>query len=220
MFPFSNADSFPPLHEADEDGLLAIGGDLSVSLLLEAYSKGIFPWYNEGEPIQWFSPDPRCVLFPDELRISKSMQQLLRCNKFSFTVNTAFKQVIESCSSVSRKDQDGTWIHNDMIVAYKKLNKLGFAHSAECWQDGELVGGLYGIKLGKVFFGESMFSLVANASKFAFIQYVQLLLKESVLLIDCQVKTDHLISLGARSISRNSFSKYITDKEIRNERFF
>lgn len=214
MFPFPDANSFPLLHEADEDGLLAIGGQLSVPLLLEAYSKGIFPWYKEGELVQWWSPDPRCVLFPRKLKISKSMQQILRSNKFTFTINKNFEQVIHECGSVCRAEQDGTWINSDMITAYTKLHELGFAHSAECWMNDKLVGGLYGVKIGQVFFGESMFSLVPNASKYAFINYVELLQKESIQLIDCQVKTDHLISLGAELISRNEFSSYLNNKDF------
>lgn len=196
---------FPPVHLADDDGLLAIGGDLSTERLLLAYRQGIFPWYNEDEPICWWCPDPRFVLFPKELNVSKSMKSLLRNNAFTFTINTAFTQVIQNCKTVARKDQDGTWISPDVQEAYTTLHEKGFAHSAEAWLNGKLAGGLYGIRLGNVFFGESMFSHVSNASKFAFIKYVQLLQQENVQLIDCQVYTPHLQSLGARMISRKEF---------------
>lgn len=209
MLHFTDSNSFPPLHEADEDGLLAVGGELTVLLLLEAYSKGIFPWYNEGEPVLWWSPDPRCVLFPEELKVSKSMQQVMRRSKFSFKVNTAFKEVIEKCSTVPRQNQAGTWINPTMKQVYTKLHDLGYAHSAECWHCDKLVGGLYGIQLGNVFFGESMFNLEPNASKFAFIHYINILKRNGVKIIDCQVETQHLISLGARCIIRAEFLKFL-----------
>jgi leucyl/phenylalanyl-tRNA--protein transferase len=196
---------FPSVEEADEDGLLAIGGDLSPERLLLAYKSGIFPWYNEDEPICWWSPDPRFVLYPDKLKISKSMQTVLNNGSFRFTINRAFEEVVKNCKSVTRKDQDGTWISPDVQQAYIELHKLGYAHSAEAWQNGELAGGLYGIRLGKVFFGESMFSKASNASKFAFINYVKQLKKEDVQLIDCQIYTDHLKSLGATMIERRIF---------------
>lgn len=198
---------FPPLSTADESGLLAIGGDLSAERLLLAYRSGIFPWYNEDEPICWWSPDPRFILLPEELKVSKSMQQLIRSNQFTFTMNTAFEAVITNCSSVFRKGQDGTWISGDMKAAYIELHRRGISHSAEAWYGNELVGGLYGIKMGKVFFGESMFSVKSNASKFAFIRYVQQLQKENVQLIDCQLHTNHLESLGARMIPRDLFRR-------------
>jgi leucyl/phenylalanyl-tRNA--protein transferase len=196
---------FPSVEEADEDGLLAVGGDLSVERLLNAYENGIFPWYNHDEPILWWSPNPRFVLFPEELKVSKSMQQLIRKETFAFTYNIAFEEVICNCSAVPRKDQDGTWITNDIINAYNQLHKQGYAWSAEAWQDGNLVGGLYGIWLGNAFFGESMFSKQSNASKFAFIKWVQFLQQNNVALIDCQVYTPHLESLGARMIDRADF---------------
>lgn len=200
---------FPPVELAGEDGLLAIGGDLRPERVLAAYELGIFPWYNEGEIIQWHAPDPRFVLFPDELLISKSMERLMRKNNFIFSSNKAFVQVMENCRDVNRPGQSGTWIHEDVMNAYKKLHDLGYAHSAEVWQDNKLVGGLYGIRLGKVFFGESMFSLVSNASKYTFIKYVQLLKEQNVILIDCQVYTEHLKSLGAVMISRKDFSRLL-----------
>jgi leucyl/phenylalanyl-tRNA---protein transferase len=201
---------FPPLHEADEDGLLAVGGDLSSDRLLLAYRSGIFPWYSDDEPILWWSPNPRFVLFPSELKISKSMKSVLNKQAFTFTINKDFKKVIEHCKTVNRHGQDGTWISDEIIFAYYKLHQQGYALSAEAWQNNNLVGGLYGIKLGNVFFGESMFSLVPNASKFAFIKLVQLLQQQGVVLIDCQIYTEHLESLGARMIERDDFTKMLT----------
>lgn len=199
---------FPPVSLAEPDGLLAIGGDLSQDRLLLAYRSGIFPWY-EGSHILWWSPDPRFVLFPGELKVSKSMQQLIRKGHFHFTVDKAFDEVIANCKTISRPGQDGTWITDDVKEAYRGLHEAGYAHSAETWLDGELVGGLYGIRLGNFFFGESMFSKASNASKAAFIQYVGLLRDEGVGLIDCQVYTAHLESLGARMISREDFIRII-----------
>lgn len=201
---------FPDADEALEDGLLAIGGDLSTARLLLAYRNGIFPWFDDDVPMWWCS-DPRFVLFPDELVVSKSMQQLLKRNAFEFRVNTNFESVIANCKETVRNGQDGTWITNEVEQAYIKLCILGYAHCAEAWQDGQLVGGLYGIKMGKVFFGESMFSHKSNASKFAFISYLELLKKEGIELIDCQVYTSHLESLGSRMITRNRFLKLLQE---------
>ena len=209
MFLLTKELFFPPVEMADEEGLLAVGGDLTTERLLLAYYSGIFPWYNENEPICWWSPDPRFVLYPDELKVSKSMKTVLQNGKYRFTTNRAFTQVIQNCKTVTRKGQDGTWISPAMQQAYILLHQLGHAHSVETWQDGELVGGLYGIRLGQVFFGESMFSLKPNASKFAFINYVQQLQKEKVQLIDCQLHTNHLESLGARMIPRKLFVETI-----------
>ncbi|MFT3680890.1 MAG: leucyl/phenylalanyl-tRNA--protein transferase [Ferruginibacter sp.] len=205
MFLLNEELIFPPVELADDDGVLAIGGDLSTERLILAYKNGIFPWYNEGEPIMWWSPDPRFVLFPAELKVSRSMQRIINAGHFSFTVNKAFSEVIDRCSSIKRKEQPGTWITNAVKTAYTQLHKLGIAHSAETWLDGKLVGGLYGVRMGHVFCGESMFSEVSNASKFAFIQYVQQLEKEGIALIDCQVYTAHLESLGACMIERKKF---------------
>lgn len=205
MFILGKSSLFPPVETAGEEGIVAIGGDLSTERLLLAYKNGIFPWYNEGEPIIWWCPDPRFVLFPGELKISKSMQSVLRNGNFRFTINKAFEAVIQNCKTISRKEQDGTWITAPVQEAYTALHKLGYAHSAEAWVNGELAGGLYGIRLGNVFFGESMFSHKNNASKFAFIKYVQQLQKEGVVLIDCQVYTEHLESLGAVMIERKDF---------------
>lgn len=209
MFLLSDELIFPPVDMADEEGLLAIGGDLSTERLLLAYQCGIFPWYSEDEPICWWSPDPRFVLYPPELKISNSMKTVLQNGKYRFTINRAFEQVIQNCKTISRKGQDGTWISPAMQQAYITLYKMGYAHSAETWQEGELVGGLYGIRLGRVFFGESMFSLKTNASKFAFINYVHYLQNENVQLIDCQLHTNHLESLGARMIPRRLFTQIL-----------
>lgn len=203
--------SFPPLETADEDGFLAIGGDLSPERLLEAYRHGIFPWYNEEDPICWWSPDPRCIIFPEHLHVSKSMQRVINNKQFRFSVNEAFTQVMRSCSTIKRKGEHGTWIHQEMIEAYTKLHEQGFACSAEAWLDDKLVGGVYGLRMGKLFFGESMFSAVANASKFAFIKWVRLLQDEGVKLIDCQMHNSHLESLGAEMIPRATFINIINE---------
>jgi leucyl/phenylalanyl-tRNA---protein transferase len=195
---------FPPVHLSEPDGLLAIGGDLSTERLLLAYRNGIFPWY-EGQHILWWCPDPRFILIPDQLKVSKSMRQLLKREAFTFTTNKAFTAVVNNCKTISRRGQDGTWITNEVKEAYTHLHQLGYAHSAEVWLNDELVGGLYGIRMGKVFFGESMFSKMSNASKYAFISYVELLKKEDVQLIDCQVYTEHLESLGACMMARPAF---------------
>ena len=209
LYALDNRLWFPPVDHALEDGLLAMGGDLNTERLLLAYRKGIFPWY-EGDTPLWWCPDPRFVLFPHELKVSKSMQQLLKRKAFTFTTNRAFAQIIHHCKNVLRDGQDGTWITSDVEKAYTQLHQKGFAHSAEVWQHNELVGGLYGIRLGNIFFGESMFSHVSNASKFAFISFVQQLKNEGVALIDCQVYTEHLESLGARMIPRSSFIDLLT----------
>ena len=196
---------FPPVEDAEEDGMFAIGGDLSTERLLLAYRNGIFPWYNEDQPITWYSPDPRFILFPSELKISKSMRTAINTGIFYFTIDKAFSEVIKNCKTANRKDQSGTWISNDIIEAYSALHAKGYAHSAEAWSKNELVGGLYGVLIDKVFFGESMFSKKNNASKFAFIKYVHYLQKQGVQLIDCQVYTPHLQSLGAKMIDRRIF---------------
>ena len=199
---------FPPVHLAEPDGLLAIGGDLSPARLLEAYRHGIFPWY-EGDHILWWCPDPRFVLFPEELKIARSMKPLLNRQAFRFTTNTAFAEVIHQCKNSHRPGQDGTWITDEVEKAYIKLHELGYAHSAEVWKDGSLAGGLYGIRLGNVFFGESMFSKVSNASRYAFIQYTEQLKQEGVSLIDCQVHTGYLESMGARMIPGKEFDRLL-----------
>lgn len=196
---------FPSPELADPDGILAVGGDLSAERLLLAYRHGIFPWFSEGEPIIWWSPDPRFVLYPENIHVSKSMRRVFNQNRFSITINKAFHEVIQNCQDVPRRGQDGTWITDEMIDAYVFLHEKGFAHSAEAWQEGQLVGGIYGIAMGRCFFGESMFSKKSNASKAAFITLVQNLQEKGCLLVDCQVYTDHLHSLGAESISRSRF---------------
>lgn len=199
---------FPKHNQATSDGLLAIGGDLSVERLLLAYKIGIFPWFNDDEDlILWWTPNPRFVLFPDQLKVSKSMAQVLRNKNFTVTVNQDFEAVISECSKAKRPGQSGTWITQEMMNAYTKLHHLGYAKSVEVWQDDQLVGGLYGIDLGNdVFCGESMFAKVSNASKLAFISFIQ---NTNYKLIDCQVHTKHLESLGAQEIGRNAFLEYL-----------
>ncbi|MEN3323353.1 leucyl/phenylalanyl-tRNA--protein transferase [Mariniflexile soesokkakense] len=198
---------FPDVAKTTEDGLLAIGGDLSVARLLHAYKQGVFPWFSEGEPILWWSPNPRFVLFPKKLKVSKSMKQVLKNKDYVVTVNKDFRAVITQCSKMKRAGQPGTWITNDMIEAYIKLHDLGYAKSVEVWEHDELVGGLYGVDLENgVFCGESMFSKKSNASKIAFITFIQ---NNNYKLIDCQVYTNHLESLGAEEISREVFLKYL-----------
>ena len=198
---------FPNVSEASVDGLLAVGGDLSSERLLSAYSHGIFPWFDSTEPILWWSPDPRFVLFPEDLKVSKSMNQVLKSETFKITENKAFKTVIENCAQAKRDGQQGTWITEEMIEAYLRLHHLGHAKSIEVWQNDELVGGLYGLVINDtVFCGESMFAKVSNASKVGFITLVQ---NSNYKLIDCQLHTKHLESLGARHISRLEFLKYL-----------
>lgn len=198
---------FPPLNQAlsEPNGLIAIGGDLSLPRLLNAYQHGIFPWFSEGEPILWWSPNPRMVLFPDALKISNSLKKTLKNKPFDVRFNTAFRQVISACSHTPRAGQPGTWITQDIIEAYCTLHNAGYAISAECWQDNTLVGGCYGVKIGQMFYGESMFHLVTDASKVAFVHLVQKLKSEGVGLIDCQMKTAHLARFGAKEISRDDF---------------
>ncbi|MFT6137300.1 MAG: leucyl/phenylalanyl-tRNA--protein transferase [Salibacteraceae bacterium] len=198
---------FPDVSQASADGLLAIGGDLSPERLIEAYSNGIFPWFNAEDPIMWWSPDPRFVIFPEELKVSKSMRQLFKKKPFQVTQNQNFEAVIRNCSVAKRHDQDGTWIIEYMIEAYLNLHKLGYAISVEVWQEDELVGGLYGLDLGNnVFCGESMFAKVGNASKYGFIDFIQ---KSTYKLIDCQLHTNHLESLGGKNIPRAEFIGYL-----------
>lgn len=194
--------AFPDPTLADEDGLLAIGGDLSEARLLLAYRNGIFPWYSEDDPICWYAPKERCVIFSEKIKVSKSMQQALRKGLFTVTCNQAFRSVIEHCAGVSRKDQTGTWIGADMQEAYLRLHGQGHAHSVEVWRDGRLAGGLYGVAVGKVFCGESMFSLEPNASKTALIWLCR---QNRYPLIDCQMPNGHLMSLGAEMISMNRY---------------
>jgi len=203
---------FPPLSEAltEPDGLLAAGGDLSPKRLLNAYRHGIFPWYNEGEPILWWSPDPRCVLFPENLKISRSLRKTLRKQLFEIRMDTVFSDVMKACAE-SRKNQSGTWITNDMYQAYNHMHELGYAHSIECWQDNKLVGGLYGIAIGQVFFGESMFSKKPDASKVALVHLCEHLKQNNFKLIDSQVHTSHMESMGAEMISRSEFENLVKE---------
>lgn len=197
---------FPDTRLAEPDGLLAIGGELSEERLTLAYQSGIFPWFSEGDPILWYAPHERCVIFPEKIKISKSMNQVLNSSIFSVTENQAFNKVIMNCANIVRKDQDGTWITHDMQKAYMNLYEKGIAHSVEAWQDDQLVGGLYGIKVGRVFCGESMFSHVSNASKMALICLCQ---TNNYDLLDCQLPNDHLMSLGAEMISREKYLKIL-----------
>jgi len=197
---------FPNPSLAEEDGLLAVGGDLSTSRLLLAYHNGIFPWFNDDTPILWYSPHERFVLFPNELRVSKSMRQVLKSDRFTVTSDQNFADVIDACSSAGRKGQDGTWITDDMKQAYIRLHKEGHARSVEVWKDEKLVGGLYGVQVGEVFCGESMFSKVSNASKVALISLCN---TDKYKLIDCQVYTEHLESMGARMISREEYLRIL-----------
>jgi len=200
---------FPPVENANAEGLLAVGGDLSPDRLKLAYSEGIFPWFNEDSLILWWSPDPRMILFPNKIKISGTMAKILRSDKFQISQNSCFSEVLEQCSSILRKGQKGTWITKTMKSAYLRLHELGLAKSYEVWENGELIGGLYGIDLGHVFCGESMFSLKSNASKFAFIHLAQDLWVKNYKLIDCQLYTPHLESLGAEVIPRQEFMKIL-----------
>ncbi len=205
VFLLSDTLDFPPPQRARQDGLLAVGGDLSQERLLLAYRMGIFPWYSEEDPIIWWSPDPRLVLYPDELKVSRSLRKVIRQERFRITLDTAFAQVIDACAQVRLERGEGTWIGPDMVRAYRRLHASGFAHSAEAWREGRLAGGLYGVSVGGCFFGESMFSRESNASKAAFVTLVAHLRTLGFDLIDCQVRTDHLIRFGAREIPRNRF---------------
>jgi len=203
---------FPPLSAAlhEPNGLIAIGGDLSPARLLSAYQQGIFPWFSEGEPIMWWSPNPRMVLFPNELKISNSLKKTLNNKPFEVRFNTAFHAVITACSSTLRAGQPGTWITEDIIHAYCALHHAAYALSAECWLEGKLVGGCYGVKIGNMFYGESMFHHETDASKVAFVRLVEKLKNEGVGLIDCQMKTVHLANFGAREIERDHFIQQLT----------
>lgn len=199
--------AFPPPELADDDGLLAVGGDLSSARLTAAYQQGIFPWYSDDTPILWYSPHERFVLFPDKVKISKSMRQVIRSGKFHLTIDKAFTSVIRECAAKARQDQDGTWITQDMQDAYGRLHNLGIAHSVEVWYQEKLVGGLYGVSAGKVFCGESMFSHASNASKLALIWLCE---TQGYELIDCQIASEHLKSLGAELISREEYMGFLT----------
>lgn len=206
--------SFPDPSWAEPDGLIAIGGDLSPERLIQAYLEGFFPWYNPGEEILWWHPDPRMVLFPNDLKVSRSMRPYFNQHKYQVSYNTAFLEVIRYCQHQPRKDQEGSWIQEDIVEAYYQLNKLGYAHSVEVWEDDQLVGGLYGVALGRVFYGESMFAQRPNASKFGFISLVRRLHEAGFILIDCQQETAHLASMGAQPIPRSEFLTYLKENRI------
>lgn len=210
--PNNPKEAFPPLSSALEepDGLLAAGGCLSMTRLLNAYKKGIFPWFNPDEPILWWSPNPRLVLFPSELKVSRSLGKAIRRQRFKLTLDVAFNEVIEACAE-PRAYASGTWITEDMKQAYNQLHRIGAAHSAEAWLDGELVGGLYGVAMGRVFFGESMFHIQTDASKIVFAQLVQKLEQWGYRLIDCQVHSNHLATFGAREIDREQFVRLLDE---------
>ncbi len=210
--PHLGADcAFPPTSTAlkEPNGLLAIGGDLSPARLLSAYRNGIFPWFSDDEPIMWWSPSPRMVLFPEALKVGRSLKKTINKQLFEIRFNTAFEAVMQACSEASRPDQDGTWITQAMIEAYCKLHQMGYAHSAEAWQNGQLVGGCYGIKIGTIFFGESMFHHVSDASKVAFVHLVQHLHASGTTMIDCQMNTAHLARFGAQEVDRKIFEQQL-----------
>jgi leucyl/phenylalanyl-tRNA--protein transferase len=209
VFLLSENIAFPPPHFASKEGLLAIGGDLSRERLLLAYRMGIFPWYAEGEPILWWSPDPRLILYPDDLHISRTLTKVLKKNIFQITMDQAFEQVIGACAEIRLRKKEGTWIVDEMVDAYCDLHRAGFAHSVEVWQEGQLAGGLYGVSLGRSFFGESMFTRASNASNVALVTLVRHLKALSFELIDCQVTTTHLMRMGAREIPRSQFLKQL-----------
>ena len=213
VIPWLDAkNGFPPVDSAlrEPNGLLAAGGELSTARLLDAYRRGIYPWYSEGQPALWWSPDPRMVLFVDEFRPSRSLRRRVARREFDVRVDTAFAAIIDACARAPRKGQDGTWITADMIRAYVRMHELGYAHSVEAWRNGELVGGLYGLALGDVFFGESMFAHVTDASKVCLATLVGLLREQGMALIDCQQETEHLASLGARPIARKEFVRLLS----------
>jgi leucyl/phenylalanyl-tRNA--protein transferase len=200
---------FPDPARSDRNGMLAVGGKLDPEWLIEAYSVGVFPWFNNYDPILWWSPDPRCVVYPGGVKITRSMKQILDKCRFELRIDSSFKSVIEKCRSVYRKDQEDTWITEDMLNAYIKMHRLGLAHSFETWHEGILVGGLYGISLGTIFFGESMFSSVSNASKFAFISLSEILQRNNFDLIDCQIPNPHLVSMGCIEMKRKDYLKIV-----------
>lgn len=215
VFQLSDKLLFPPVSFAEKDGLLAVGGDLSPERLLLAYRNGIFPWYSEGQPILWWSPSPRLVIFPNEFKIPGRLARLVRKGKFTFSMDRSFRQVINACATTGERKTKGTWITGEMIEAYCLLHEMGFAHSVECWQAEQLAGGLYGIALGGVFFGESMFSCQPNSSKIALVSLVQKLQEWDFDLIDCQLRTAHLIQFGAREIPGREFQKILAKSMLR-----
>lgn len=211
VFQLNRELNFPAPELAEADGLIAVGGDLSPARLLAAYRQGIFPWYGEGDPILWWTPSPRLVLFPEEFHISRRLARIIRQQTFSVTADHAFKKVITNCAAKRSNKRADTWITQDMVTAYCRLHDLGYAHSIECWHENRLVGGVYGVSLDRLFFGESMFSDMSNASKIALHGLVRLAIKKGITLIDCQMRTDHLVSLGAREISRTAFQHHLRE---------
>ena len=205
VFLLTDKIAFPPPHLASSEGLLAVGGDLSQERLLLAYRMGIFPWFSDDEPILWWSPDPRLVLYPREIKISKTLKKIMKKGLFKVTMDSDFVQVITQCAKIRLQNNEGTWIVKDMIDAYCKLHESGFVHSVETWYQGELAGGLYGVSLGKCFFGESMFTRISNASNIALVKLVEYLNTLSFDMIDCQLTTEHLLRFGAKEIPRVSF---------------
>jgi len=208
--------AFPPPFLADQTGLLAVGGDLSVPRLIKAYSEGIFPWYNEDEPILWWSPDPRLVLFPENLHISKSLAKVIKKNVYEISVDRAFKDVITKCREVHTETKQGTWLVDEMVDAYVLLHEKGYAHSVEAWKEGLLVGGLYGVAIGKCFYGESLFSTADNSSKVAFAVFTKWLCKMGFDMIDCQVATKYLSSFGAKEIARKTFLGFLAKSIVKS----
>jgi len=215
-FPYLDEDQYFPFPHPSkwDDSIVAVGGNLSPGMLLSAYEQGIFPWYNKEDPVIWQSPDPRCLIFPDTLHISESMHKIFKNKTFDIYFDRDFEGVIRNCGSVDRPGQGGTWISEDIISAYVELHRLGWAHSAEAWQDGEIAGGCYGVVMGKGFFGESMFHKKANASKAAFLSYASYLFDNGIKFIDCQVPTNHLKSIGGIEMSRNDFLSLLKKYEI------
>lgn len=211
VFYLTEEHIFPPPHLAEKEGLLAVGGDLSQDRLLLAYRMGIFPWYSDEEPILWWSPDPRLVLFPKEVKISKTLKKVLKKNEFDITLDQAFAGVIRECAQIRSENNEGTWINEHLMKAYCELHQAGYAHSVEAWYEGELAGGLYGVSLGKSFFGESMFTRISNASNVALVKLAEYLAALSFDMIDCQVRTEHMIRFGAREIPRDLFLKKLKE---------
>ena len=220
IFRLSERIEFPPPWMARSDGLLCLGGDLSVKRLIEAYRNGIFPWYAYKEPILWWTPDPRLVLYPEDIRVSRSLAKKIRKQFFSVTMDTAFDEVIHNCAYTRTLQGEETWLTEEMIQAYTRLHEAGYAHSVECWREGRLAGGLYGVSLGGTFFGESMFTIVPDASKVALVHLARYLEGLGFDLIDCQVTTEHMVSMGAREISRKVFLKHIRHSLEKPDRTF
>ena len=209
IFQLTDAPVFPHSSLAEDNGLLAVGGDLSLQRLLAAYSNGIFPWYSEGDPPLWWFTSPRLVIFPAEFKVPKRLARALRNTNFQISFDQDFARIISSCADVRKENGEGTWISTDMQKAYGELHQAGFAHSVECWLDGELAGGLYGVQLGNVFFGESMFTKISNGSKAALVALVTNLQQQGVTLIDCQMTTNHLMTFGAREITGSEFRRHL-----------